>query len=75
MIPDRCSFFVTGTSQRKNRVPGSLSPSQQTPVPKSLIFLTDSGESADVHDEVRKLVEYHRQKKDHTGSFSSGNEG
>ena len=38
------------------------------------ILFTGFKDKQKVQDEVRRLVEYHQQKDDRTGSFSSGNE-
>jgi protein involved in ribonucleotide reduction len=39
------------------------------------ILFTGFKDKQKVQDEVRRLVEYHQQKEDCAGSFSSGNEG
>jgi hypothetical protein len=39
------------------------------------ILFTGFKDKQKVQDEVRRLVEYHQQKEDRTGSFASGNEG
>ena len=38
------------------------------------ILFTGFKDKQKVQDEVRRLVEYHQQKDNHTGSFSTGHE-
>jgi hypothetical protein len=39
------------------------------------ILFTGNKDKQKVQDEVRRLVEYHQQKDNRTGSFTSGREG